>query len=124
MVNKQDYMNAVNQNIEMVRGDTLLFNFILGGLNNYATYDSLEVNFSVAEHYDEPVIAQSTKGNGITLERYDQEKDEALFAVYLAPDKTKTMEIGRYYYDLQIKDSSNTVTLMRGYFTLVYDVAD
>lgn len=123
MVNKQDYMNAVNQDIDIVRGDTLSFNFLLSGLGSLAAYNNFSVSFAVAEHYGENPIVECIKGNGITLESYNAAKDEANFNVYVAPGKTISLPIGRYYYDLQIKDSTNTVTLMRGYLTLVYDVA-
>ena len=32
MLNKQNFLNAINQNIEMVRNDTLAFNFEIQGL--------------------------------------------------------------------------------------------
>lgn len=123
MVNKQDYINAVNQNIDMVRGDNLAFNFQLSGLRSRSAYDDLIVTFSVAEHYDNANIIECTNGDGITLEDYNAEKDTATFSVFVAPSKTKTMDLNRYYYDLQIKDDNNVVTLMRGRLTLVYDVA-
>ena len=124
MVNKQDYMNAINQNIEMVRGDNLAFNFQLTGLESRSAYDALLVTFAVAEHYDDVALIECTKGNGIALAEYDAAKDTATFSVFVAPNKTKTLDLARYYYDLQIKNSSNVITLMRGRLTLVYDVAD
>ena len=124
MVNKQDYINAVNQNIDMVRGDNLAFNFQLSGLGNKSAYTTLKVTFAVAEHYDDESIIEITNANGISLENYDEVSDTATFSVFVAPNNTKTLDLARYYYDLQIKDKTNVVTLMRGRLTLVYDVAD
>lgn len=124
MVNKQDYINAINQDIEIVRGDNLGFNFQLSGLGSRSAYAALIVTFAVAEHYDDISIFECTNGKGITLEDYDTANDTATFSVFVAPNKTKTLDLARYYYDLQIKDNSNVVTLMRGRLTLVYDVAD
>ena len=124
MVNKQDYINAVDQNIDMVRGDNLAFNFQLSGLGSRSAYEDLVVTFAVAEHYDDDSIFECVSGNGISIEKYDAEKDTATFSVFVAPNKTKTMDLNRYYYDLQMKDDNNVVTLMRGRLTLVYDVAD
>lgn len=124
MVNKQDYINAINQDIEIVRGDNLAFNFQLSGLESRSAYAALIVTFAVAEYYDDQSLFECTNGNGITLEDYDAAKDTATFSVFVAPNKTKTLDLARYYYDLQIKDNSNVVTLMRGRLTLVYDVAD
>jgi hypothetical protein len=60
--------------------------------------------------------------DGISLEEYDSTKDVALFSVSLSPDKTKDMDLMRYYYNLQIKDDDNVVTLMRGRLTLLYEI--
>ena len=124
MVNKQDYINAINQNIDIVRGDNLAFNFQLSGLGSRSAYAALIVTLAVAEHYDDVSIFECTNNKGITLENYDATSDTATFSVFVAPNKTKTLDLARYYYDLQIKDNSNVVTLMRGRLTLVYDVAD
>lgn len=124
MVNKQDYINAVNQNIDMVRGDNLAFNFQLSGLGSKGAYDALLFTLAVAEHYDDISIFECTNGNGIELENYDATSDTATFSVLVAPNKTKTLDLARYYYDLQMKYNNNVVTLMRGRLTLVYDVAD
>ena len=124
MVNKQDYINAIEQNIDMVRGDNLAFNFQLSGLGSRSAYAALMVTFAVAEHYDDISIIECTNGNGIALENYDAVNDTATYSVFVAPNKTKTLDLARYYYDLQIKDNNNVVTLMRGRLALVYDVAD
>ena len=124
MVNKQDYINAVNQNIDMVRGDNLAFDFQLSGLGSSSAYEALTVTLAVAEHYDDVSIFECTSGSGIELESYDDTSDTATFSVFVAPNMTKTLDLARYYYDLQIKDDSNVVTLQRGILTIVYDVAD
>lgn len=119
------FNNAINLDFDMVRGDTLLFNFQLAGLGSYEEYEDLSIIFAVAEHYDdEPLLIGSDNTDGITLEEYDTETDTALYSVCVAPGKTKGLELGRYYYDLQIKDETNVITLMRGRMTLVWDVAD
>lgn len=124
MINKQDYINSINQNIDMVRGDTLAFNFQLSGLGSLSEYEALLVTFAVAEHYDDEHIIEIDSTNGITLEEYDTFSDTALFSVSVAPNISKTMDLGRYYYDMQIKNTTDIITLMRGYLTLLYDVAD
>lgn len=124
MVNKQSFLNSINQDIDMVRGDTLAFNFELGGLGSRAAYDALDVLLAVAEHYDDEALIEITKTDGIALEEYDSETDTALFSVCIAPTYTKNLALDRYYYDLQIKDTNNVITLMRGRFTILWDVAD
>lgn len=124
MINRQDFINAINKNIDMVRGDTLAFGFQLKGLGSITEYTDLEMTFSVAENYNANAIIEVTSGDGIELESYNPVKDVATFTVNIAPNMTKTLDIARYYYDLQFTDGTNVVTLMRGRLTLLYDVAD
>lgn len=125
MINKQAYINAINQNIEIVRGDTLAFNFILHGLGSQEEYEELILKFAVVENYDDETLIEVTnEDNGITLVDYDALKDNATFTVYIASTLTKALSIARYYYDLQLSNDSDVLTLMRGRFNLLYDVAD
>lgn len=124
MINKQDFINAINQNIDMIRGDTLAFNFQLTGLGSQDAYEDLLITFAVAEHYDDEELIEITNADGIDLEEYNTATDTATFSVYIAPNKTKTLDLVGYYYDLQIKDDTNVITLMRGRLTLKWDVAD
>lgn len=124
MINKQDFINAINQNIDMIRGDTLAFNFQLTGLGSQDAYEDLLITFAVAEHYDDEELIEITNADGIDLEEYNAATDTATYSVYIAPNKTKTLDLASYYYDLQIKDDTNVITLMRGRLTLKWDVAD
>lgn len=124
MVNKKDFINAIDKNIDMIRGDTLAFSFQLAGLESRSAYEDLIVTFAVAEHYDDASLIEITNGNGIELEDYDTAKDTATFTVNVAPNMTKTLDLNRYYYDLQIKNDNNVITLMRGRLTILWDVAD
>lgn len=121
MVNKQDYLNAITQNIDMVRGDTLAFNFQLSGLGSREAYEALTARFSVAENYDMDPECEITTEDEIALVEYTE--DTATFSVCLSPDMTADMIPARYVYDLQIEDESNVITLMRGVLTLLYEVA-
>lgn len=122
MVNKQDFINAFEQNIEIVRGNSLCFNFQLTGLGSLSAYEAFEVDLNVSENYNDSPVFGSSLGDGITLENYDTESDTATYSVFVAPSKTKDLELARYYYALNISNSANVVTLMRGRFTLVYNV--
>jgi hypothetical protein len=44
------------------------------------------------------------------------------YAVRLAPEDTQSLEVGRYYYDLQVGNGSDEFTILRGILNLVYDV--
>ena len=122
MVNKQSFLNAVYQNIEMVRGDSMTFNFTLRGLGSQADYEAFNYSFAVGD--GENTYINLTYGDGIDLAEYNAEKDIATFIVSLAPSDTKTLDVARYKYELQASSSDTVLTLMRGYLTLLWEVAD
>lgn len=118
MINKQAYINSFNQNIDMIKGDTLSFNFILKGLGGNP--DS--IIFACAEKYGETPIFTASVGDGITLETYDTLTDTATYSVWVDPVKTYNLDAGRYNYDLQITHNDDVFTLMRGSLTLLNDI--
>lgn len=119
MVNKQDYLNAINQNIEMVRGDTLAFNFQLQGLSGV---DPDTIIFSCAENYGDTPIFTAYLTNGIAKVDYDVVKDVATYSVRIAPQNTANLDVNRYYYDMQLTVNSDVITLMRGRLALLNEV--
>ena len=118
MLNKQDYNNAIYQDIDMVRGDTLAFNFIVKGLDGAEP----TISFTCRDHYDGELLFNCVSGYGIEQVDYDAEQDAATFAVWVDPNKTKYLDLARYYYDLELSVNSDVITLMRGRLTLLYDV--
>ena len=119
MLNKQDFLNAVYQDIEMVRGDTLAFNFSLKGLGAVES----ELYFTCKEHYeDSEALFSCMSGYGIERVEYDFETDTSTYAVWVDPVKTEGLDLDRYYYDLELRYSNDVITLMRGRLTLLYDV--
>ena len=122
MINKQSFLNATQQNIDIVRGDSMTFNFILRGLGAEADYTAFTYNFAVGD--GDNVYINKTFGDGIELAEYDEAKDAATFIVALASSDTKTLDVARYKYDLQAKNADTVLTLMRGYLTLLWEIAD
>lgn len=120
MVNKQEFLNAIYQDIEIVKGDTLAFNFQLQGLKG----ETPEIFFSCAEHYDETPLFTLDLIDGISLEDYNVATDTATYSVRVAPSKTKYLDVARYYYDLEVDIDGDVLTLMRGRLTLLYGVTN
>lgn len=118
MVNKQGFLNAIGQNIEMVRGDLLSFNFQLVGLGESRP----TFTFACCKEYEEEALFTATNGYGITLESYDAGTDTATYSVAIAPNKTASLDTGIYYYDLYFQLSGQVITLMRGSLTLLHEV--
>lgn len=119
MINKQDFINAINQDIDIVKGDTLSFNFQLQGLEgSEATF-----SFTVKEHPDDIALVTAELGDGIELVDYNATKDIATYCVHILPAKTKGLDLARYYYDLEVQANNDVLTLMRGRFTLLYEIS-
>ena len=115
MINKQDFINSINQNIEMVRGDTLEFNFEIDGAETTPTF-----SFVVADEYGESPVISATSGNGIS--KVADTVQGAIYAVDLLPSQTSGLAVGIYYYNLVMFIGHETYTLMRGEFNILYEV--
>lgn len=98
-------MNATkNFNISMVRGNTLSFAFEVEGIDSLDTaYFSCKINSD-----DTNYIFQKSINNGISL------VENGKYRVRVAPNDTKNIEVGYYYYDLEIGVNGDIYTILRG----------
>lgn len=104
-------------NLEMTKGDTLSF-----GVQIYDLGQNLETAyFTVKTNYDdEQYLLQKSLNNGITLDHVAG--DDYYYVVRLAPADTEALELGKYYYDLQIALNEDVFTILKGVFTLDFEV--
>lgn len=102
-----------NENIKMVRGDTLSFGIVLYG--DVQTLDS--AFFTCKKDYNDSPVFQKSLGDGIS------EVDEGEYAVRVAPEDTKDLEVGKYYYDVQVGNGDDVFTVLRGILEIEYDVS-
>lgn len=121
MLNKQNFLNAITQDIEMVRNDTLAFNFQLQGLNGAMPSDII---FYCTDNPNNTAIFTLDLTSGITLEDYDDETDTLTYSVRVAPEVTENLDIARYYYDMTMIYDTDRLTLMRGRLDLLYNIKD
>ncbi len=118
MVNYQDFNNSINKDINMVKGDSLIFCFELQGLEGANPY----IIFSCANIYGaEPYFTVTTEDE-IELVSYNAATDTATYSVRVAPLKTKHLDVARYYYDLELRLNDDIITLMRGRLQLLNEV--
>lgn len=101
-----------DENIRLVRGDSLSFNIVMYG--EIQELDS--AYFTIKKDYDSETLVQKSLSNGITV------VEEGVYAVRVAPEDTINLDIGRYYYDLQVGCENDVMTILRGILNLVYDV--
>lgn len=112
-------MNYYTNNIRHVKGDTFSCALVVEDLGQ----DLDEVSFTCRDgaNDDSEILFQSTLGDGISLVDYDAEKDIRKYAIRVAPEKTKDLQSGTYYYDEEIRVNDDVFTIMKGRFVLEQD---
>ena len=114
------FNNAIKRDISMVRGDTLSFGFQVTGL---AGAEPDAISFSCKENLeDDECIFSISLEDGITLRSYEQATDTLTYGVRVAPELTAGVDLGKYFYDLQIKVNDDVLTLMKGSLSIEWEV--
>ena len=104
-----------NQNITMVKGDTLAFNVqVFDDDGQAVTVDSAYMTCKKRPTSTDKVFQKSLH-NGI-------EQSDGLMLVRVAPEDTKEVDEGEYFYDFQIGVDDDIYTLMIGVLTLEQDI--
>lgn len=119
MVNNNIFYNAMNQDITMVKGDTLSFNFQIDGMGA-DEFD--QITFTVKENPNdaEALFSINFSDEGIT--KLLDEENHLIYTLRVPPDKTATLTPGAFYYDLVAEHSGDVLTFMRGRLILNYSV--
>lgn len=100
-------------NLEMTRGDTKAFIIEMSGVEQdlNTAYLSCKINQD-----DENYVFQKTLGNGIT------KVETGKYRAKIAPADTKDLNVGTYYYDLEIGMEGDIYTIAKGKLQITYDV--
>ena len=113
----------IDENITLVRGDTLAFAVELfdedpaTGEQTPLTQDLDYCYFSVSKNFSDTTnVFQKSLQDGIS------KIDAGKYRVRIAPEDTVNLEVGEYYYDLEIGINGDRFTLLRGLFDLEYDI--
>lgn len=105
----------MKKNFEMIRGDSLIFTFEIEELND----DLSSCYFSCKKDIDdESYTFQKYLDNGI------EKVEENKYKVRIAPDDTKTLDIGNYIYDLQIGVGEDIFTVMTGQLKIGKEITE
>lgn len=100
------------ENLKMVRGDTLAFGFEVDGVKGVDG-----VYFSVKKtKYDDEYILQKTLSDGVEV------VESGKYSVRVAPSDTYNLEVGTYYYDLQIEANGDVFTVLYGTLEIEADI--
>ena len=114
------FYNAIRQDIAIVQGDTMSFGFRLKGLEGQTPSS---IYFTCKETIEsETPLFQVSDTNNIHLDNYDEDTDTYTYTVRIPPHLTKTVPLGRYFYDLEFEVNGDTFTLMKGRFAIEYEI--
>ena len=108
-------------NLEMIRGDTLSFAVEI-------EFDDkpqeLEKAFFTCKKNldDDDVVFQKALEDGITFRK--QERNKMYYVVRIAPEDTKDIEAGHYFYDMQIELNSDVFTILIGALKIRNGITD
>ena len=104
-----------NQNITMVKGDTLAFNVQVFDQN----HDPVTVNSAFMTCKKRPnstdMVFQKSLENGIV-------QSDGMMLVRVAPEDTSEVDAGQYFYDFQIGIGEDRFTIWIGILSLEQDV--
>lgn len=104
-----------NQNITMIKGDTLQFNVQVFDENgDPMTLDSAFMTCKERPNSTDKVF-QKSLGDGIV-------QTDGMLLVRVAPEDTSEVEAGQYFYDFQIGIGQDRFTIMIGVLSLEQDV--
>lgn len=105
-----------NKNITMTKGDTLAFNVEVTDQNGeLIEFDSAYFTCKKMSTDDENIF-QKSLGDGITF------LDDC-YVVRVAPEDTKYIEAGRYFYDMEIGVGDDIFTIIKGLLEIEQDVS-
>ena len=106
-------------NLEMIKGDTLSFAFEV-------EFDEVpqkleKADFTCKTNFDDDdVVFHKELEKGINFSK--QERNKLFYIVRIAPEDTKNLETGMYYYDLSIEINGDVFTILNGALKIESDV--
>ena len=104
-----------DSNITMIKGDTVAFNCIAYDENHDPlTVDSAYLTCKKVPSRDD-IIFQKSLGDGIT-------QSGGMISIRIAPEDTREVDAGEYFYDFQIGVGADVFTLLNGSLQIVQDV--
>ena len=109
----------MRNNLEMIKGDTLSFAFEVEF--DEAPQKLEKADFTCKTNFDDDdVVFHKELEKGINFSK--QERNKLFYIVRIAPEDTKNLETGMYYYDLSIELNRDVFTILSGALKIESDV--
>lgn len=106
-------------NFEMIRGDTLSFAVEIEFDDKPQELE--KAFFTCKKNLDDgDVVFQKILEDGISFRK--QERNKMYYVVRIAPEDTKDIEAGHYFYDMQIELNGDVFTILNGALKIESDV--
>ena len=116
------FFNPIRRDIAMIKGDTMSFGFQVQGLEGQTpsaiTFTCKETPESETELFSVDLTEH------ISESPHDSERDIRTYIVRIPPILTEDLELGRFFYDLQININNDIINLMRGRLSLEYEITN
>ena len=110
-------MNYYAKNIILVKGDTYTNTFEINNLMQ--KLDNAIFNIKNGLNDNDEVLVSKTLDDGITIVSENNDLSKINYVVRLAPEDTKILQSGTYYYELKIGVNNDVFTIMKGEFILL-----
>lgn len=114
------FYNAIKRDIVMIKNDTLSFAFEIQGLNNQIPDNIVFTCKNTPE--DNTELFSVSQSDHIIERSYDPATDIRTYTLRIPPNLTENIDLGRYFYDIQINVNNDIITLMKGRLTIDYQV--
>lgn len=108
-------------NLEMIKGDTLSFAVEIEFDED--TQKLEKAFFTCTKNLDDgDVVFQKALEDGISFRK--QERSKMYYVVRIAPEDTKDIEAGHYFYDMQIEINGDVFTILTGALKVRYGITN
>lgn len=104
----------IEYNIEFTRGDSQYIGFETEDLSGVVD----RAFFTVRKTFEKtsPVILQKTLNNGISF------LGDGVYRIKIEPEDTINLNLGKYYYDIELQENGDVSTVIKGQIILTYDI--
>lgn len=109
-------MNYYSNDIRHIKGDTYSCAMVIEDFDQ--PMDSVYFTCRDGQNDDSEILFEAGLDDGISIVEYDEHKQIRKYAIRIAPSKTKDLQVGTYYYDLQVGINDDIFTIMRGKFII------
>lgn len=104
----------------MIKGDTLAFGVEIEFDESPQQLDN--AFFTCKSISDDKILFQKSLNSGISFIK--QVDNKMYYRVRVEPSDTKKLEVGRYYYDVEVRLNSDVYTILNGILNIEKEITE